>query len=416
MFRPLPLCIGLRYTSARRRNHFISFISLISMLGIFIGVTALITVLSVMNGFERELRERILGVAAHATLEGFSEPLRDWPSLAEQAGNHPEVLGAAPYTEGQVMMTRRDQVTGGLVRGVLPDREPAVSDVHEHMVAGDYDSLEAGEFGILLGSALARYLNAQVGDRVTLIMPEANVTPAGVMPRLRRFTVTGIFEVGMHDFDRATAFVHMADGQRLMRKSEDEVSGVRLRLDDMFRARMVADQISATMAERIWVSDWTRQHENLFRAVQTEKTVMFVILALIIAVAAFNIVSTLVMMVTDKQSDIAILRTLGLSPRGVMGIFLVQGTFIGLIGTLLGIGGGIALSLNVDAIMGGLESLLGFEMLPADIYYLTDLPSQLQAGDITRIGLLAFTLSVVATLYPAWRASRTQPAEALRYD
>lgn len=416
MFRPLPFCIGLRYTAARRRNHFISFISLISMLGIFIGVTALITVLSVMNGFERELRDRILGVAAHATLEGFSEPLADWPGLAEQAGNHPEVLGAAPYTERQVMLTRRDQVTGGLVRGVLPERERSVSDIHEHMIEGDYDSLEAGEYRVLLGSALARYLNARVGERVTMIMPEANVTPAGVMPRLRRFTVSGIFEVGMHDFDRATAFVHMADGQRLMRMSEEEVSGVRLRLDDMFRARTVADQLSATIPERIWVSDWTRQHANLFRAVQTEKTVMFVILALIIAVAVFNIVSTLVMMVTDKQADIAILRTLGLSPRGVMAIFLVQGTFIGMIGTLLGIGGGIALSLNIDAIMGGLENVFGFEMLPADIYYLTDLPSQLEVRDITRIGLLAFGLSIVATLYPAWRASRTQPAEALRYD
>jgi len=355
MFRPLPFCIGLRYTAARRRNHFISFISLISMLGIFIGVTALITVLSVMNGFERELRERILGVAAHATLEGFSEPLSDWERLAGMAMDHPQVLGAAPYTEGQVMLIRRDQVTGGLIRGVLPEREPAVSDIHEHMVQGDYDSLEAGEFGILLGSALARHLNARVGDRVTLVMPEANVTPAGVMPRLRRFTVTGVFEVGMHDFDRATAFVHMADGQRLMRLEDNEVSGVRLRLEDMFRARSIAEQLSATIPERIWVSDWTRQHANLFRAVQTEKTVMFVILALIIAVAVFNIVSTLVMMVTDKQSDIAILRTLGLSPRGVMAIFLVQGTFIGIIGTILGIGGGIALSLNVDTIMSSLE-------------------------------------------------------------
>ena len=416
MFRPLPFCIGLRYTAARRRNHFISFISLISMLGIFIGVTALITVLSVMNGFERELRERILGVAAHATLEGFSEPLSDWERLAGMAMDHPQVLGAAPYTEGQVMLIRRDQVTGGLIRGVLPEREPAVSDIHEHMVQGDYDSLEAGEFGILLGSALARHLNARVGDRVTLVMPEANVTPAGVMPRLRRFTVTGVFEVGMHDFDRATAFVHMADGQRLMRLEDNEVSGVRLRLEDMFRARSIAEQLSATIPERIWVSDWTRQHANLFRAVQTEKTVMFVILALIIAVAVFNIVSTLVMMVTDKQSDIAILRTLGLSPRGVMAIFLVQGTFIGIIGTILGIGGGIALSLNVDTIMSSLENVLGFEMLPADIYYLSDLPSELRTEDITRIGLLAFALSVLATLYPAWRASRTQPAEALRYD
>jgi len=416
MFRPLPLWIGLRYTAARRRNHFISFISLISMLGIFIGVTALITVLSVMNGFERELRERILGVAAHASIEGFNEPLSDWPRLAEAAADHPEVTGAAPYTEGQAMMVRRQQVTGAILRGILPEREPSVSDVEENMVAGSLETLAAGDYGIVLGSALARHLNVDTGDRVTLIMPEANVTPAGVMPRLRRFTVSGVFEVGMHEFDRSTAFIHLADGQRLMRLEDNQVSGVRLRLDDMFRARRVAEELTASIPDRVWVTDWTRRHANLFRAVQTEKTVMFVILTLIIAVAAFNIVSTLVMMVTDKRADIAILRTLGLSPRGVMGIFLIQGTVIGLVGTLLGIGGGIGLSLNVDTIMGGLETVLGFDMLPAEIYYLSDLPSELRTADITRIGLLAFALSVVATLYPAWRASRTEPAEALRYE
>lgn len=416
MFRPLPLWIGLRYTAARRRNHFISFISLISMLGIFIGVTALIAVLSVMNGFERELRDRILGVAAHATIEGFGEPLSDWERLAGTARDHPQVLGAAPYTEGQVMMMHRDQVTGALVRGILPEREPSVSDVDRHMVSGELTDLVRGEYGIILGSALARYLNLDQGDRVTLIMPEANVTPAGVMPRLRRFTVTGIFKVGMHEFDRSTAVIHMGDGQRLMRMDEDRVSGVRLRLDDMYRARMVAEELSAVIDDRVWVSDWTRQHSNLFRAVQTEKTVMFVILALIIAVAAFNIVSTLVMMVTDKQTDIAILRTLGVSPRGVMGIFLIQGVIIGVCGTVLGIGGGIGLSLNLDAIMGSLESAFGVELLPSDIYYLSDLPSELRIPDIVRIGLLSFGLSVVATLYPAWRASRTQPAEALRYE
>lgn len=416
MFRPLPFCIGLRYTAARRRNHFISFISLISMLGIFIGVAALIAVLSVMNGFERELRERVLGVAAHATLEGYGEPLADWQALAERAREHNEVEAAAPYTEGQAMLTRRGQTSGARVRGVVPDQESDVSDVDDNMVEGDFANLADGEFNVLLGKALAQQLGASVGDRVTLIMPEANVSPAGVTPRLRRFTVSGTFEVGMYDFDSTTAFIHIGDGRRLMRMGEDEVSGVRLRLDDMFRARTVADELSADMADPVRVSDWTRQHANLFRAVQTEKTVMFVILALIIAVAAFNIVSTLVMMVTDKQSDIAILRTLGMSPRGIMGIFLVQGTFIGVIGTVLGVGGGIALALNVDTIMASLENVFGINMLPSDIYYLTDLPSELRASDITRIGVLAFVLSIVATLYPAWKASRTQPAEALRYD
>lgn len=416
MFRPLSLAIGLRYTAAKRRNHFISFISLISMLGIFIGVAALIAVLSVMNGFERELRERVLGVAAHATLEGYSEPLRNWKELAATSREHAEVLAAAPYTEGQAMLNRRDQTSGARIRGVVPGEEVNVSDIHENMVEGEFDSLEDGEYNLLLGSALARQLNADLGDRVTLIVPEANVTPAGVTPRLRRFTVSGIFEVGMYDFDSTTAFIHMADGQRLLRLDGSEVTGVRLRLDDMFRARTVADQLSATIAEPVWVTDWTRQHANLFRAVQTEKTVMFVILALIIAVAVFNIVSTLIMMVTDKRADIAILRTLGMPPRSIMAIFLVQGTFIGVIGTALGIAGGSALAMNIDAIMGSLENVFGFNMLPPDIYYLTDLPSELRIVDITRIGILALGLSVLATLYPAWKASRTEPAEALRYD
>lgn len=416
MFHPLPLWIGLRYTAARRRNHFISFISLISMLGILIGVTALITVLSVMNGFERELRERILGVAAHATIEAFGQPLADWRGLAATAESHPEVVGAAPYVEAQAMLLRRQQNTGAVVRGVLPDREPSVSDVDRHMVSGELSDLVAGDYGMVLGSALARHLGVDRGDRVTLVMPEAHVTPAGITPRLRRFTVVGVFEIGMFEYDRSTAFVHIEDARRLMRMEGESVTGVRLRLDDMFRARAVATELSATIEDRVWVSDWTRRHANFFRAVQTEKTVMFVILTLIVAVAAFNIVSTLVMTVTDKQADIAILRTLGVSPRGVMGVFLVQGTVIGVFGTLFGIVGGIALTLNVDGIMSGLESVFGFELLPADIYYLSDLPYDLRVADIVRIGVLAFGLSVLATLYPAWRAARTQPAEALRYE
>jgi len=415
MFRPLPFWLGLRYTAAKRRNHFISFISLTSMIGILVGVTALITVLSVMNGFEKELRDRILGVAAHATVTGLEHPVQDWQSVAKTALDNPEVVGAAPYVEGQVMLVKGQQVTGALVRGVLPEREPDVSDVNRNMTSGRLDDLRPGEYGIVLGSRLARYLGVGKGDRVTLVTPEASVTPVGVLPRLKRFTVVGIFDIGMYDYDRSTAFIDLTDAQKLMRM-KDGVTGVRLRLKDMFRAPAVADALGRKLGYDLWVRDWTQRHSNFFRAVRTEKTVMFVILALIVGVAAFNIVSTLVMTVTDKQADIAILRTLGVTPRGVMGIFLVQGSLIGLIGTVLGVLGGIALSLNVGEIMPALEHLFGVNLLPADVYYISDLPSDLQWLDVVHITVLSLVLSVLATLYPAHRASRTQPAEALRYE
>ncbi len=416
MFRPLPFWLGLRYTAAKRSNHFISFISLISILGILVGVMALITVLSVMNGFEKELRERILGVASHATISRYEGALQDWQGIAETAQGHPEVTGTAPYVEGQVMFVKGSQVTGAMVRGVAPEQEPAVSDVHRNMLEGELDALEGGDYGVVLGSELAAYLGVERGDRVTVVTPETSVTPAGVMPRLKRFTVAGVFEVGMYEYDRSTGFIHLADARTLMRMEEGGVTGVRLRLDDMFRAPAVSDELSVELGSGYRVSDWTWRHANFFQAVRTEKTVMFVILALIVAVAAFNIVSTLVMMVTDKQSDIAILRTLGLSPRGVMGVFLVQGALIGVVGTALGVLGGVALSLNIGDIMPALESLFGIELLPSNIYYISDLPSDLQTTDVVRIGALSLGLSVVATLYPAFRAARTQPAEALRYE
>ncbi|MDZ7748609.1 MAG: lipoprotein-releasing ABC transporter permease subunit [Halofilum sp. (in: g-proteobacteria)] len=415
MFHPLPLWLGLRYTGAKRRNHFISFISVISMAGIFVGVTALITVLSVMNGFEKELRERILGVASHASVTRLGGPLEGWQQVAQTALGHPEVVGAAPYVEGQVMLVKGQQVTGAQVRGVLPEREPEVSEVDRNMEAGRLDELAAGEFGIVLGSELARYLGVGKGDRVTVVTPEANVTPAGVLPRLKRFTVAGVFEIGMYDYDRSTAFIHIEDARTLMRMDQG-VSGVRLRLSDMFLAPRVADAVEAELGRGYWVRDWTRRHASFFQAVRTEKTVMFVILTLIVAVAAFNIVSTLVMMVTDKQADIAILRTLGLTPGGVMGVFLVQGSLIGVIGTALGVGGGVALALNIGDLMPALEQLFGVNLLPADVYYISDLPSDLQLDDVLRITGLSLVLSVVATLYPARRAARTQPAEALRYE
>ncbi len=416
MFRPLPFWLGLRYTAAKRRNHFISFISLISMLGILVGVTALITVLSVMNGFEKELRERILGVASHATISRYDGSVKDWQGLADKASGHADVIGTAPYIDGQVMFVKGGQVTGAMLRGVQPEREAEVSDVHRNMVDGELEELQGGDYGVVLGSELAAYLGVSVGDRVTVVTPEASVSPVGVMPRLKRFTVTGVFEVGMYDYDRSTAFIHVEDAQTLMRMDDGAVTGVRLKLTDLFQAPTVAEELSAQFDRNYRVRDWTWRHANFFQAVRTEKTVMFVILALIVAVAAFNIVSTLVMMVTDKQSDIAILRTLGLTPGGVMGVFLVQGALIGAIGTGLGVAGGVALSMNIGDVMPALESLFGINLLPANIYYISDLPSDLQTTDVVRIALLSFGLSVVATLYPAFRAARTQPAEALRYE
>ena len=415
MFRPTALFIGLRYTRAKRRNHFISFISLISMLGIALGVTALITVLSVMNGFERELRERILGMTSHATISAFGGGLENWPAVRDQAIDAPRVLAIAPFIEGEGMFIQGRQVSGALVRGIDPDLEQQVSEVHEHMLFGSLDALQPRSFGVVLGRELAVALGVTMGDTVNFITPQATVTPIGVMPRMRRLTVVGIFEVGMFEYDRSTAFVNLQDAQ-LLYQLEDRVTGLRLKLDDMMQAPLIARQIAAQLDGRFWVNDWTRQHANFFRAVQMEKTVMFIILSLIVAVAAFNIVSTLVMVVIDKQADIAILRTLGLPPLAVMAVFMVQGTLIGLVGTFLGVIGGISLALNVETIVPAIESLLGLQFLAADVYYISDLPSDLKTSDVVRVGSLAFLLTVVATLYPAWRASRTQPAEALRYE
>lgn len=415
MFKPLELFVGLRYTRAKRRNHFISFISLTSMLGIALGVTALITVLSVMNGFEKELRERILGMAAHATVSGEGGRLEGWQEVAKRLEGHPRLLGLAPYIQAEGMLTEADTVRGTRVRGILPEAEPRVSTVGSQMIEGRLEDLVPGAFGMLLGKDLARVLAVGVGDRVTLVAPQARVTPAGVLPRLRRFTVVGVFEVGMYEYDAGLALVHIEDAAKLFGLG-DAVSGVRLRIDDMFTAPRVAPEIASQLPGRYWVSDWTQQHANFFRAVRTEKTVMFVILTLIVAVAAFNIVSTLVMVVSDKKSDIAILRTLGASPRSIMGTFMVQGTIIGIVGTVLGVVGGVALALNVETVVAGIEELFRVKFLSPDVYYISDLPSDMHWSDVARIALVALVLSLTATLYPAWRASRTQPAEALRYE
>ncbi|HEY4732530.1 MAG TPA: lipoprotein-releasing ABC transporter permease subunit [Gammaproteobacteria bacterium] len=415
MFRPPELFIGLRYTRAKRRNHFISFISLISMLGIALGVMALITVLSVMNGFEKELRERILGVVAHVTILGEANVLSDWRAVVSAVTAKEHVQGAAPYIHAEGMLTEGSQVSGAVIRGILPAEEGKVSLLGTKMKQGSLDNLRAGEYGIVIGNELAFALGVGMGDKVTLTVPQASVTPVGILPRMKRFTVAGIFEIGMYEYDSAFALIHLEDAQRLFRM-QDNVTGVRLKLDDLFLAPQIARQLQEELPGLYETSDWTRQHANFFRAVQMEKTVMFVILLLIVAVAAFNIVSTLVMMVTDKHSDIAILRTLGMSPGSVMAIFMVQGAVIGVAGTLLGTIGGITLALNVETLVPAIEQFLGVKFLAADIYYITELPSDMRWSDVFRISGISFLLTLIATLYPAWRGARTQPAEALRYE
>ncbi|MFC1748564.1 lipoprotein-releasing ABC transporter permease subunit [Pseudomonadota bacterium] len=415
MFKPLSLFVGLRYTRAKRRNHFISFISFISIAGIALGVTALITVLSVMNGFEKELRERILGVASHVMITSPSQGMDHWQDLVPMVDVYPEVISKAPYVAAEGMLSNDGVVSGTMIRGVLPDEEPKVSSLADNMILGELADLKAGKYNIILGKDLANRMRIRIGDKVTLVTPQASVTPVGIMPRLKRFTVVGVFEAGMYEYDNALALIHLNDAAKLFLKP-GQVTGLRLKLTDMFYAPRLTQQLVSDLPFGYVVSDWTRQHANFFRAVRTEKTVMFVILTLIVAVAAFNIVSTLVMVVTDKKADIAILRTLGASPGTIMRIFIVQGVVIGAFGTLLGVGGGVALATNIDVIVPAIERMFGVEFLSAEVYYISDLPSDMQTSDILKISGVAFLLSLVATLYPAWRASRTQPAEALRYE
>jgi len=413
--RPYELYIGLRYTRAKRRNHFISFISLISMLGIALGVAALIVVLSVMNGFQDELRSRILGVAAHIEITGFDNTLGDWQKVAAESRKEPEVQATAPYVMGQGLLAYDQAVQGAVVRGILPDQEDSVTDIGHKMRVGSLAALRPGEWGIVLGADLARILGAQLGDKVTVITPQGQITPAGMIPRLKQFKVVGIFQIGMYEYDSGLALINLQDAQKLFRTG-DHVSGLRLKLDNLDRAPEVARKLTTMLNGDYSIRDWTQSHTSFFSAVQMEKRVMFIILLLIVAVAAFNIVSTLVMVVTDKQPDIAILRTLGASPGSIMKIFMVQGAIIGLIGTAMGLLSGVLLALNIGTVVPFIERTFGVHFLSSDVYQISELPSKLEWHDVWVIGIVALVLSWLATIYPSWRASRTNPAEALRYE
>ncbi|QOR38403.1 lipoprotein-releasing ABC transporter permease subunit [Billgrantia diversa] len=413
MLDRLPLLIGLRYVRAKRRNHFISFISLTSMLGLMLGVAVLILVLSVMNGFDHELRTRILGMVPHTKIESPSG-LVEWEALAEQLMQRERVIGAAPYVEQQGMFSVSGRNEGAMVNGIHPEWEDRVSIIGSHMRQGSLDDLQPGEWNVVLGSLLARHLGVGVGDRVTLLVPEASITPAGVFPRLKRFTVSGIFSVGA-DLDANLAYANIEDMQTLARLG-DAVGGLRLELDDLFAAGAETRAIVNQLGMGYRGIDWTYSHGNLFQAIQMEKRMIALLLTVIIAVAAFNIVSTLVMVVTDKHADIAILRTIGATPRSIMGIFVVQGLAIGIIGIAIGVGLGILLALTVSDLIGWVESTLGIQFLDAGVYFISDLPSRLHWDDVRNIIGAAFGLTFLSTLYPAWRASRVQPAEVLRYE
>ncbi|MDG2518183.1 lipoprotein-releasing ABC transporter permease subunit [Lysobacter soli] len=414
MFKPIPVAIGLRYLRAKRRNGFISFISLASIAGIALGVTALITTLAVMSGFQREIRDRMLQMAAHATVSAYGEPLTDWQTAVNQAIADKRVAGAAPYIEKEALLSgARNQPA--MVRGVVPDQEGKVSVLADKMVQGKLDSLAPGSFNIVLGKELALWLGVGIGDSVVMTTTDFRSTPLGAVPQLKRFTVSGIFEAGYNDFDKGLAVANMHDMQRLLRMG-DGVTGVRLRLHDMDQAWDVARDLAVSLGGPFRVSDWTSENANMFRALKMEKTIMAILLSLIIAMGAFNLVSSQVMLVTDKQADIAILRTLGLTPRGVMQVFVVQGTLIGVIGTVIGVIGGIVLTLNLEHILKAIEAVLGVQLLPEDVYYITGLPTDLQSSDVMIIAAVALVMAFLATIYPAWRAARTAPAEALRYE
>ena len=415
MSGPFEMWIGGRYVRSRSRNSFVSLISAISMLGIAIAVLVLIVVMSVVNGFERELKDRLLAMTAHASIEDVDGSLVDADVLRDVALRNERVTAAAPYIDGKALLVAGKQLSGAELRGIEPELEDTVSGISGVMQDGELGALQAGTFNIVLGIELAEALQVAVGDKVTVTLAQGMVTPAGVIPRTKRFTVSGIYRVGMYEFDRRLGFINIGDAQRLYRK-KNAVTGVRLAITEIYAAPEIVREVAREHGALVLVSDWTRRHVNFFRSIQITKSILFVILLMVIAVAAFNIVSTLVMVVRDKQSDIAILRTIGAEQKSILKIFVTQGSIVGFVGTLLGVVGGVLVALNLEAIVGFFEAVFGIKFLAADVYFISDLPSELKYGDVVRIALIALALALVSTLYPAWAASKTAPAEALRYD
>jgi lipoprotein-releasing system permease protein len=415
MSAPYEFWIGNRYVRSRSSSRFVSLISTISMLGIAIAVAVLILVLSVVNGFERELRDRLLAMSAHATIEGLDGRIEDWSRLMASAEANPRVRAAAPYVDGQALLVSSDHLSGAELRGVDPVAEDAVTGVDAAMTSGKLDDLAAGTYRIVLGVELARALRVGVGDKVTVTLAQGIVTPAGVIPRSKRFVVSGMYRVGMYEFDRRLAFINIEDAERLFRM-HGSVTGIRLAVTELFQAYSIVREVANDFGEAVFVNDWTRRHVNFFRSIQITKSILFVILLLVVAVAAFNIVSTLVMVVKDKQPDIAILRTVGARPSGILKIFVTQGSVIGLVGTFVGVLAGVVLASNLESIVSFLESTFHIKFLAPDVYFISDLPSELRLGDVVKISAIALFLALVSTVYPAWVAARTAPAEALRYE
>ena len=415
MKKSVALMVGLRYTGARKSNHFISFIALVSMLGIALGTIVLITVMSVMNGFQSELQERILGMVPHVVVGERGDGVSDWKTLEKQIIQHPDVTATAPFIDVQAMFKAGGNTRFGLVQGILPEKESTVSIIDDYFLAGNLDALKPKEYGIILGITLARNLGVSMGDKINLLIAEgATVSPAGIAPRTKRFTVVGLFEV-RSEADSMMALIHMRDAAILTRKG-DRVSALRVTTNDVLNAQWTAYELRGQLSNDYFVSDWNYTHGTLFKAIKMEKTMMGVLLTFIVAVAAFNIISTLVMVVTDKQADIAILRTLGASPATIMKIFMVQGSLNGVIGTVIGVLGGVALAVNLPEVVGFIESVFGVSVVPGDVYFIGFLPSELHWQDVATIAVVALSLTILATLYPAWKASRTRPAEALRYE